>query len=95
MVERYIKTIEEHLRKVVASHQRDWDERVPLFLLAYRASTHDTAGLTPAKLMFGRELRLPCDLLFGVPQTRNYPLTIMRQTWWTIYTTSRIMPGNT
>jgi hypothetical protein len=33
MVERYIKTIEEHLRKVVASHQRDWDERVPLFLL--------------------------------------------------------------
>jgi transposase InsO family protein len=66
MVERYIKTIEEHLRKVVASHQRDWDERVPLFLLAYRASTHDTTGLTPAKLIFGRELRLPCDLLFGV-----------------------------
>jgi hypothetical protein len=25
MVERYIKTVEEHLRKVVASHQRDWD----------------------------------------------------------------------
>jgi hypothetical protein len=39
MVERYIKTIEEHLRKVVASHQRDWDERLHLFLLAYRAST--------------------------------------------------------
>jgi hypothetical protein len=56
MVERYIKTIEEHLRKVVASHQRDWDERLPLFLLAYKASTHDTTGLTPAKLIFGREL---------------------------------------
>ncbi|PNF43660.1 hypothetical protein B7P43_G16174 [Cryptotermes secundus] len=26
MVERYVKTIEEHLRKVVSSHQRDWDE---------------------------------------------------------------------
>jgi hypothetical protein len=24
MVERYIKTVEEHLRKVVASHHRDW-----------------------------------------------------------------------
>jgi tyrosine-protein phosphatase YwqE len=59
MVERYIKTIEEHLQKVVASDQRDWDERIPLFLLAYRASTHGTGGLTPAKLMFGRELRLP------------------------------------
>jgi hypothetical protein len=75
MVERYIKTIEEHLRKVVASHQRDWDERVPLFLLAYRASTHDTTGLTPAKLMFGRELRLPCDLLFGVPPDKELPTT--------------------
>jgi hypothetical protein len=75
MVERYIKTIEEHLRKVVASHQRDWDERLPLFLLAYRASTHDTTGLTPAKLMFGRELRLPCDLLFGVPPDKELPTT--------------------
>jgi transposase InsO family protein len=34
MVERYIKTAAEHLGKVVASHQRDWDERLPLFLLA-------------------------------------------------------------
>jgi transposase InsO family protein len=58
MVERYIKTIEEHLRKVVASHQRDWNERLPLFLLAYRASTHDTMGLTPASLVFWQELRL-------------------------------------
>jgi transposase InsO family protein len=43
MVERYIQTVEEHLRKVVASQQNDWDERLPLFLLA-RASTHDTTG---------------------------------------------------
>jgi transposase InsO family protein len=56
MVERSVKTIEEHLRKVFASNQRDWDEKLPLFLLAYRASTHDTTGLTPANLVFGREL---------------------------------------
>jgi hypothetical protein len=34
MFERYLKTIEEHLRKVVASHQRDWDARLPIFILA-------------------------------------------------------------
>jgi hypothetical protein len=45
--------MEDYLRKFVASHQRDWDERLPLFLLAYRASTHDTMGLTPARLVFG------------------------------------------
>jgi hypothetical protein len=40
VVERYISSIEEHLRWVVASHQRDWDARLPILLLAYRASTH-------------------------------------------------------
>jgi transposase InsO family protein len=30
MVEHYIKTIKEHMWKVVASHQRDCDERLPL-----------------------------------------------------------------
>lgn len=67
MVERYINTLLEHLRKVVSSHQRDWDTRVPMFLLAYRSSTHDTTGLSPASILFGRELRLPCDLMFGTP----------------------------
>jgi hypothetical protein len=75
MVERYVKTIEEHLRKVVTSNQRDWDEKLPLFLLAYRATTHDTTGLTPASLVFGRELRLPRDLPFGVLPDRERPTT--------------------
>jgi hypothetical protein len=57
MVERYVKTIEEHLRKVVSTYQRDWDERLPIFLLAYRASTHDTTGMTPANMVFGRASR--------------------------------------
>jgi transposase InsO family protein len=75
MVERYIKTIEEHLRKVVTSHQKDWDDGLPLFPLAYRASTHDTTGLTPASLVFGRELRLSFDLLFGVPPDKERATT--------------------
>ncbi|PNF32945.1 hypothetical protein B7P43_G01867 [Cryptotermes secundus] len=64
-VERYNKTAEEHLRKFVASYQTDWDARLLIFLLIHRTSTHDTTGLTPASLEFGREFRLPCDLLFG------------------------------
>jgi hypothetical protein len=72
-VELYIKTVEEHLWKVVTSHQRDWDARLPIFLLAYRASTQDTTGLTPASLVFGREFRLPCDLLFGIPTDKERP----------------------
>jgi hypothetical protein len=37
-VEGSLNTIEEHLRKVVASHQWDWDERLSLFILVYTAS---------------------------------------------------------
>jgi hypothetical protein len=75
MVELYVKTIEEHLRKVVSTHQRDWDERLPIFLLAYRASTHETTSVTPANMVFGRELRLTCDLMFGAPPDKEQSTT--------------------
>ena len=65
MVERMNRTINKYLSKVVTDHQRDWDKYLHLFLLAYRASVHETTGQSPAKIIFGRELRLPCDLNFG------------------------------
>ena len=35
--------------------------------MAYRSAVHDTSGCTPAKLMLGRDLRLPIDLIYGRP----------------------------
>jgi hypothetical protein len=57
--------------KIVVSHQRDWGVRLPIFLPAYRASTNDIMGLIPVYLVFGRELCLPCDLLFGAPPDKE------------------------
>jgi hypothetical protein len=65
MVERHVKPVEEHLKTVDLAHQIHWDERLPIFLLPYRSSTHDTTGTTPASVVFGMELCLPCELLFG------------------------------
>jgi hypothetical protein len=59
--------LEEHLTKVDSMHQREWDEGLPIFLLAYRPSTDETRGTTPGSMVFRRELHLPYDLLFGVP----------------------------
>ncbi|UYV74972.1 K02A2.6-like [Cordylochernes scorpioides] len=68
MDERFNKAMKEHLSKVVEQHKRDWDVRLPPFLMAYRAAIHEITGQTPAKIMFERELRLPCDLEFGSPE---------------------------
>ncbi|KAG5896051.1 hypothetical protein JTB14_011046 [Gonioctena quinquepunctata] len=67
MVERMNRTINRHLSKVVSDHQRDWDQYLHLFLMAYRSAVHESTGQTPASIIMGRELRLPCDLKFGIP----------------------------
>lgn len=77
MVERFNRTLEQHLSKMVSEHQDDWDYYIPLFLMAYRSAVHDTTGETPSCLLFGREMRLPCDLQFGTvnetaSSTSNY-----------------------
>ncbi|GAB1869457.1 RNA-directed DNA polymerase [Camponotus japonicus] len=70
-VERQHQTIINYLAKYISENQRDWDEWVPMFLLAYRSSKHETTGMTPAELYFARELRLPIDLLQGTPRLED------------------------
>ena len=66
MVERCNRTLEEYLRKVVSEDQKDWDEHIPRFLLAYLSAVHDSTCGSPAKVIFGTEIKLPADLEFGV-----------------------------
>jgi transposase InsO family protein len=67
VVERVHKTINSMLAKCIRSDQRDWCEHVPTVMAAYRASCHESTGQSPNRLMFGRESRLPVDLV--VPTT--------------------------
>ena len=68
MVERFNRTILNHLSMYVSRNQTDWDLHIPMLLLAYRSAMHEATGWTPSEMLFGRSLRLPCDLLFGKPQ---------------------------
>lgn len=36
--------------------------------MSYRSAVHETTKVTPVMLMFGRELRVPLDILLGRPQ---------------------------
>ena len=65
MVERYNRTVDNQLATFVQDHQKDWDLHLPLLLMSYRSVVHEMTKLTPAMLMFGRELRVPLGLLLG------------------------------
>jgi hypothetical protein len=77
MVGRYVKTAEEQLRKVVSTHRGDWNERLPIFMLADRTSTHETARLHGVREGATSALVTNCS---GVPPTRS---SLRQTTWWT------------
>ena len=50
----------------MSEQQKDWDEHIPRFLLTYRSTVHASTSRSPAKVIFGTEIKLPSDLEFGV-----------------------------
>ena len=65
MVERMNRTLQDILAKYVSDHQRDWDEYLPLMMMAYQSSVHASTQYTPFYLLFGHEVQLPVDVMFG------------------------------
>lgn len=63
MVERSNRTIKEMLAKYVQKDQRDWYLYIDYIVMAYNATPHQSTGLTPHKMVFGDEMRMPLDIL--------------------------------
>ncbi|GFV24117.1 retrovirus-related Pol polyprotein from transposon 412 [Trichonephila clavipes] len=75
MVKRFNRTILINLTLLVSSNQQDRDKKLLFFsLLAYRSAVQETTGFFPSQMLFGRDLRLPTDLLFShfVPTLRSF-----------------------
>ena len=66
-LERFHRTMNSMLAKVVSENQRDWDERLQSVLCAYRASPQESTGFSPNFVLLGRECRAPLDLVLGPP----------------------------
>jgi hypothetical protein len=56
---------------MVKKNQKDWDLQLPFAMTAYRSAVHSTTGETPYYMMFGREMTLPVDVLYGDPEQRE------------------------
>ena len=70
MIERACRSVQAMLSAYVSQNQKDWDVYLPLLMMAFRSSVHSTLGLSPSKMMLGRQIRLPIDLALGIPETR-------------------------
>ena len=55
------------LSKYIESNQRNWDEVLPLLLMAYRSSKQESTKMTPSMMMLGCEIDLPVDLIYPAP----------------------------
>ena len=70
-VERLNRTLKSLLLAHADRDREQWDQTLPYCMWAYRANVHHSTGFTPARLVFGRELRFPIDVVLesheGVP----------------------------
>lgn len=64
-VERFNRTLLGMIKSYIRGEQRDWDLYLGCLSGAYRATQHESTGLTPNLLMLGREVRLPSDVTQG------------------------------
>ena len=72
MVERKNRTLIDVLSKF-ASQEADWDLKLPLILFAIRTSEHASTGFSPFLLTYGKEARIPWDILYGAPPSQPLP----------------------
>ena len=62
MVERANRSIQNMIASYISEKQDDWDEHLPLLMMAYRSSIHESTEVSPGMMMFGRVLTLPIDM---------------------------------
>ena len=73
-IENLHKTLRSMLKARVEDDPQIWDEHLDYCMMAFRSSVHLSTGHTPFELMFGREMRIPVDVIMGRAKVdeRNY-----------------------
>ena len=65
-VEKFNRTLLNMLGTLELDQKKDWKDHVASLVHAYNATKHASTSFSPYGLMFGREPRLPIDLVLGV-----------------------------
>ena len=66
LVERFNRTLPMMLAMFAGENRDDWDDLLPVVMMAYRSSVHESTGFSPYHFLFGEECTLPMDV--GIPR---------------------------
>jgi transposase InsO family protein len=70
-IERWHRSLNAMMAKIVDAKQKHWTEFLPFLVAAYNNSVHSSTSFTPNFLMFGRDLLTPIDVAMGVSGTES------------------------
>jgi len=65
LVEKFNHTLINMLSKYTSKNQKDWDQYINYVLFAYRSAVHKSTKETPFMLLYGREARIPLDIMIN------------------------------
>ena len=60
------------IKSYLKGQQYNWDQHLGCLAAAYWATSHESTGMTPNLLMFGREVRMPIKVMLGVSKNPNW-----------------------
>ena len=75
-VERFNRTLLDMLATTTRENAFDWENQIRKVCMAYNTSVHSSTGFTPFFLMFGRQAKLPIDLMYGPPSDTTDPTPV-------------------
>eukprot|EP00731_Ephydatia_muelleri_P006231 Em0003g479a len=79
LVERFNRTLLDMLATTAERKPFEWEDHLQRVCFAYNTSVHPTTGYTPFFLMFGRQARLPLDLMTGTGGSKDRSYAGMQQ----------------
>ena len=71
LVECFNRTLLSMLATSTENHPFDWEQQLRKVCMAYNTSVQSSTGFTPFYLMFGRQARLPIDIIYGTSTPEN------------------------
>ena len=70
-LERFHRTLNSILRVMLNREDTEWVRFLPAATLAYNTKEHSATGVTPFSGMFGRQCKLPIDLIIPTPDEKH------------------------